>query len=258
MCIYFFLEFWFKSSQGGDGTCTPATTRNSDSDNQAANMLSTRKGASFLYILCGGITHILLGKKVVNDDVGRPSKQTPAKTAQGSQMLESETEKCCLHCGKTELNGKKVRLHACECGKVFHHICAGRVGHDEYSKCFDCAVPQDVSGQSSATGMGPNLEKALEGLSAAQKNLMKLSSELELSGQRDSRSKADAFGKGCATAKECVLAAWQAWSQSRSPTKDKTIRLKELIGEVLKGVSGSPHAAEINFIWKKFDGNFFF
>lgn len=188
---------------------------------------------------------------------GSPSKLPPSKTSQCTDLRDCPTEKCCLHCDQTLLNGNKVKLHACRCGKVFHHICAGKVGHHEYSKCFDCSVRQETSGESSATDMGTKLEKALEGLSAAQQKLMKLSSELELSGHRESKSKADAYGKGCATAKECVTAAWQAWSQCKSPTKDSTDRLKNLIGDILELVTGSPHFAEISFIWKKFEGAHF-
>ena len=46
----------------------------------------------------------------------------------------------CLHCEKaTGPDGKGMKLYRCSCGNEFHHLCAGKRGHDDMTVCFECA-----------------------------------------------------------------------------------------------------------------------
>ena len=167
----------------------------------------------------------------------------------------ASTEKSCLHCGNSLLNGQKIRLHECACGKVFHHLCAGKVDHTEFSTCYDCTrqhEPLEVRVAKATNGdRRSNLKKALDTLSEAHKSLLDLSLEAELCSASESKQKKQQIGEACATVKDHAICAYQAWYQSKSAPSAQTKELKQLMGLVLELVKGTRHFSEIDFVRKK-------
>lgn len=42
-------------------------------------------------------------------------------------------------------HGQRAELHECACGKVCHHMCAGKVNHTKLAACFECSREEKTS-----------------------------------------------------------------------------------------------------------------
>ena len=152
----------------------------------------------------------------------------------------SSDAKVCLHCGDLKRKGQEVRLHDCECGKSFHHLCAGEAGHESWNVCIDCAASTEKPVRHEGKECG--MEKAFKALSEAHTNLEKASTAYQLSGRKDSLAKENEFGKALDIAGDCVKAAWRAWNHCEdgpSKLKDDTRSLVEAVIESMKEIPDS-------------------
>ena len=52
---------------------------------------------------------------------------------------------CMQHCHSASgpSGGKPQKLMKCGCGKKFHHMCAGKVEHESWKTCIDCACQEE-------------------------------------------------------------------------------------------------------------------
>ena len=58
----------------------------------------------------------------------------------GKSSKKQEATGRCMHCKKAEgLTGALMKLYRCGCGNEFHHVCAGKLGHEDMSSCKECA-----------------------------------------------------------------------------------------------------------------------
>jgi len=66
----------------------------------------------------------------------RNAKQTRRVEAPATQTKSG----ACIHChsARADDKGKEMTLFKCACGKQFHHMCAGELGHESWRTCFDC------------------------------------------------------------------------------------------------------------------------
>jgi hypothetical protein len=185
---------------------------------------------------------------------GKDSSNTDAAMKMHSIEESAPSNKSCLHCGEELLYGQKVRLHECACGKVYHHLCAGKVDHTEYATCFDCSRKGKPESKATMSDQRSTLRKALDTLSEAHQSLLKLSSELQLCSANESKQKAQQFDKACTTVTDHVISSWRTWSGYKSAPPDETRELQDLIGHVLVLVKGTGQQKQIDFVLKKVQG----
>jgi hypothetical protein len=168
------------------------------------------------------------------------------KTGTGAAGFSKSSSgaKVCLHCGDFRRKGQEIELLHCNCGKSFHHICAGLVGHESWRICFDCSKSTATSPTKQVRNEGKEcpLEKALHALSEAYKTLQKASTAYQLCGRKDSVEKENEFITALDLAGDCVKTAWRAWSASEdgpSTLKDDTRSLFTSVLEAMKEIPES-------------------
>ena len=198
-----------------------------------------------------------IGRGKLNSKFGGSGKSDGKDSSNTDAAISDESapsNKSCLHCGEAMLHGQKVRLHECACGKVYHHLCAGKVDHTEYATCFDCSRKGEPKSKATMSDQRSTLRKALDTLSEAHQSLLKLSSELQLCSANESKQKAQQFDKACTTVTDHVISSWRAWSGDKSAPPAETRELQDLIGLVLVLVKGTGQQKQIDFVLKKVQG----
>ena len=235
-----------KRKDGGTSTHATASTSNSSKKTDKRNASS--KGS-----------HAKTNVNASTSDEDNGAEEGNSNTREASGTCAS-LDKACLHCKQAQLFGANITLHKCGCGKVYHHLCAGKVGHTMFATCYDCARDNGTPPVTNAsdTDRRSNLRKELDLLSGAHESLLNVSSELQLCSDFETEKKEKEFSECCGSAARHVVSAWQAWSQSESaPPKDKT-ELKDLIQRVLGLVKDTRQFSDIDYIRKKLEGKSFY
>ena len=246
------------SSRGKGGGTSTGATRSKSNGGGASGKLKLRAAASEGHHKgTDSNSNGEVKKKTRTLNGGGTSAEAPeSRSTRGSvRGKAASTEKCCLHCGKSSLHGAKVKLHECACGKVYHHLCAGKVNHEDFAVCYACS--QSSQSNSSASAGRSTLRTALDALLEGHQRLLNFSSEKLLCSPNESKQKAQQFDKACTTVKDQVISAWRAWSSSDTADPAETRELQDLIGQVLLLVKETVQFREVDFVRKKVQGKNF-
>jgi hypothetical protein len=81
--------------------------------------------------------HSFLGW-LLSQSLKKDTQHSEKQARRVEAQKKGDKQRICIHCRKSETENQTT-LYTSNCGNAFHHVCAGKLGHENWKICLECA-----------------------------------------------------------------------------------------------------------------------